>query len=283
MLSWNLSHPGVELGGCLSGDGSEMMRATVYISPVGPPPSQLDGLVTPVRDPGGAIIDWRLAPVRPSLAITHEDIDRYRQWRLHYASEVFLGERALVLTFLDWAGSRYNVSELQFLRSQSAHIDNAHAYRLRHRLNALIDALFRGSETGIGLCMAPGRRAASRALMPADPPSTVLSAGRAAITASSAGLMLNTFGPDGAAQHLPIHGWRLHQRGVIVNTGAAEQNIPDSPAAWLMSTLGRDQPDVAVRRTKMSALLAPTLMCLREAAETAISTHTGLATRTGLS
>jgi hypothetical protein len=283
MLNWNLSHPGVELGGCLSGDGSEMMRATVYINPVGPPPSQLDGLVTPVRDPAGVIIDWRLAPVRPSLAITHEDIDRYRQWRLHYASEVFLGERALVVTFLDWAGSRHKISELEFLRNQSAYIDNAHAYRLRRRLDVLIAALFRDAETGIGLFMAPGRRAASRALMPTDPPNTVLSSDRATITASAAGLMLNVCGPDGAVQHLTIRGWRLHQCGVFVNTGKAEQNIPDSPAAWLISTLGRDQPDVAVRPTKMSALLAPTLMFLRDAADTAISTHTGLATRTGLS
>ena len=117
MLSWKLNHPGAGLGGTLSGDGTDMMHATVYTNPVGQPPPELHGLVTPVHDPAGAICDWRLAPMQTSLAISHDDIDRYRTWRSHYAAETFIGERALVLTFLDWAGSRYNTAELQFLRA----------------------------------------------------------------------------------------------------------------------------------------------------------------------
>ncbi len=185
--------------------------------------------------------------------------------------------------FLDWAGSRYNVGELQFLRSHNAYIDNAHAYKLRRQLDDLIDALSRSTETGLGLFMPPEHRAAGRALLPTNPPTTVLSTRGAAITASPAGLALSAYGPDDVIHHVTIHGWRLQKPGVIVTSDTGEQKIPDSPSAWLVSTLGRDQTNVAVRPTKISALLAPTLMFLRDAADTAISGHTGLSTRTGLS
>ena len=281
MLSWYVDHPGAELGGVFSGDGTDMMHATVYTNPVGQPPPELHGLVTPVHDPAGAVCDWRLAPVRSSITVTPDDIARYRQWRSQYARELFLGERALVTTFLSWAGSRYNVSELLFLHSHTAYIDNAHAYKLRRQIDDLTGALSRSDDTGLGLVMPPTHRAAGRALIPTIPPTTVLSTRGVTITASPAGLMLNAYGPDEAVHHTALHGWRLQRPGLIVSTDTGEEKIPDSPAAGLIGALGRDSDEVAVRPTKMSALLAPTLMFLRDAADLAVSGHTGLSTRTG--
>lgn len=276
-------HPGVELTGTLSDDGTDMMHAIVYTNPVRQPPPELHGLVTAVHDPGGTVCDWRLAPVQASLSVTRDDIEQYRHWRSQFARETFIGERALVLAFLDWAGHRYDVSGLRFLHSHTAYVDHAHVLKLKLQLDRLLSALSNNVEEGFGLHMPPAHRSAARAVIATDPPTTLLATRDASVSVGRDGLLLGIKGAHDRWDRVVLLGWRVEDGGVVAITDGGERPLSDGSAAWLLRALGRDQAEVEVRPARVASLLAPTLMFLRDAADTAMSCHTGLSTRTGLS
>jgi hypothetical protein len=110
--------------GILSGDGTDVVRVTVYSHPApAQPPDDIAGLVRPMHDEQGHFRDWRLSPAQPDHHVGSSEFHRYREWRAGFATERYIGERALIRSFLDWAHGRCPVSTLEILRLPDAHVD----------------------------------------------------------------------------------------------------------------------------------------------------------------
>ncbi len=270
----------IELTGALSGHGSDLMRVIVYRRP--PPVQPAAGLaevVEPVRDRSGALRDWRLRVAHRGQPIGPSEEAAYRAWRAEFAVERFLGERAFILSFLDWADGRCDVSALQALRRHAGEMDVATALRMGWQAEQARVLLTSADDQGLGVYAPPERRSAARALIPTTPPTALLAAPGAALTAEDRGLVLHQ--PSAVPPEQTVNAWSVTDDGVTARTADGQTLSLDGWAARLLETLGRDAPAAQVRRVPLRRLVAPLLVFLHDAAELAGDCHTGLYIRSG--
>jgi hypothetical protein len=264
--------------GVLSGTGTDPVRVTVYTGPVpATPPPDLDGQVAEVRDRYGNRVDWRLSD---STGLEEADklaaLARFRRWRLSYAAERFLGERALIVAFVDWADRHADASALHALRLSEADIGPAAALRLRWQLDQLRGRP--GGETGLGIFAPPDSVAPVRGLVPTDPPTIVLANRAASLTVDPGGLRLDA---PGSGDPVAVRAWRVDEHGVIADTDQGPRDLGSTPAADLLRAVGRHAPQVAVRPVELGRLFAALATFLHDAADLAADCRTGLHVRSG--
>jgi hypothetical protein len=281
MTTDDLRKPGPSTG-LLSGTGTDLLRATVLTHVVpARPPLQLSELVTPVYDHRAHLIDWRLAPHHPDLKIDAAEISAFRSWRATFVAERFLGERALIGAFLDWIQMRCDTRALDVLRLPSAHVDFHTALEMRLQLDHARKLVNASNEHGFGLFVAPGRRSASRALIPTDPPTVLLATAESALTVGPDGLSLHRSAATEETLH--VRGWTSHADGVHAHTPNGNVPLGDGAAARLLRVAGRHADEVEVDDCPLSTLLAPLLVFLRDATELAGNTGATLHIRSGWS
>ncbi len=254
--------------GILSGAGHDQLRATVVTGPVPHhAPAELEGSVTPVYDDEGHLYDWRLDPAHADHALQAQDFQRFASWRNEFASERFLGERVLIVSFLNWAAEKCDVSTLQVLRLNHAHVDYHHAMQLDRQLSQLHNYLAKNPATGFGL-FSGGGSTPIRGIVPTEPPSTVLALGRDSVTVGVDGLHLHTGRHDHAVDR-----WQISDGRVIAN-GALDLGV-EVPGR-LLRIVGRQAPSIEVKACPVRSMMAPLISFGREAAELAGSGRTGL-------
>jgi len=254
--------------GILSGSGHDQLRATVVTGTVPHhAPPELEGSVTPVYDDEGHLYDWRLDPAHADHVLQAQDFQRFASWRSGFASERFLGERVLITSFLDWAVDRCDVSTLQVLRLNHAHVDYHHAMQLDRQLSQVHDYLAKHSAHGYGLFSGGGSKPI-RGIVPTAPASTVLALGSDAVTIAEDGLHLHTGGQD-----YPVDRWQIADGRVTANN-SLELGI-EVPGR-LLRIVGRQAPSIEVQACPVRSMLAPLISFGKEAAELAGSGRTGL-------
>lgn len=266
--------------GLLSGTGTHPVRVTVYFG-AGPatPPPDLEGRVAEVRDRDGTRVDWRLSDCSGLEGADRlAALERFRAWRLSYAAERFLGERALVLAFIDWADRHGDASALHALRLTEACIADTAALRLRWQLDQL-RGRSRG-ETGFGIFAPPDAAAPVRGLVPTDPPTTVLADRAASLTVGADGLRLDAPGSGGPVS---VRAWQVDEHGVVADTDRGLRELGATPPAELLRALGRQAPRVAVRPVELGKLFAALATFLHDAVDLAIDCRAGLHVRSGWS
>ena len=260
---------GTESGmtGILSGSGHDQLRVTVLTGSVPHhAPTELEGSVTPVYDDEGHLYDWRLDPAHADHALQAEDFQRFTSWRNGFSTERSLGERILITSFLDWAAGKCDVSTLQVLRLNHAHLDYRHALQMDRQLGQLRSYLGANPATGYGLFSSPDRPI--RGIVPTEPPSTVLALGPDAVTVAADGLHLSTGGRD-----VLLEGWRIEDGRVTAND-SIELGL-EAPGR-LLRIVGRHAPSIEVKACPVNSLVAPLISFGKEAADLAGSGHTGL-------
>ncbi|UQX87057.1 hypothetical protein M6D93_12150 [Jatrophihabitans telluris] len=268
--------------GLLSGTGADLVRATVITQAVPDrPPLQLNELVAPVYDHAAHLIDWRLTPHHPDQKIEDAEISAFRSWRASFTAERLLGERALIRAFLDWTPPQCDTRALDVLRLPSAHVDFHTALEMRLQIDQARKIVNASTEHGYGLFTAAGRRSASRALIPTDPPTVLLATAEAALTIGPGGLRLQQTAADNDTVRL--RGWTAHADGIRAQTSTGEIYLAESAAARLLRAAGRHADDVEVHECPLSTLLAPLLVFLRDATELAGNTGAALHIRSGWS
>ena len=106
------------LTGALSGSGQDMLRATVHTGAVrSHAPTELTDSVQRAYDSRGEVRDSRIGSTGTGQRIDDAAFSRYRRRRSEFAEDRFLGQRALIRAFLDWAGERCDTSALAILWS----------------------------------------------------------------------------------------------------------------------------------------------------------------------
>ncbi|MDQ2956086.1 MAG: hypothetical protein M3Y42_03865 [Actinomycetota bacterium] len=269
------SHATAPITGILSGSGTDLLRVTVYTDPVPThPPTELDGLLSPVYDADGHLLDWRLDPTHAEHSVEAADFQFYRSWRSGYSTERFIGERALVQAFLDWAAGCCDVSALQILRLPKAHADFHKALEMGLQIDRARRCTEVATEPGFGIFTKAGHSSASRAFIPTDPPTVLLATGTTTVTIGRDGLSLRQ-GEDAVF----VHGWRADGDGIVANTGDGELALGTSPAARLLRIIGRNAPQAEVRPCPVGTLVAPLLIFLKDAAQLGGKAATGLYVR----
>ncbi len=273
------------LTGLLAGTGADLLRATVVTRPLPErPPAELLEFLSPVYDAHAHLIDWRLAPHGSDPHATHQpmtsaDIAAYRAWRAEFVTERFLGERALVRAFLDWARPRCETRALDVLRLDAAHVDFHTALAMRLQLDHARRILDTGEDHGYGLYTAPGRRVASRTFIPADPPVVLLAAATSVLSVGPSGVSLQLSAESG--DPITVTGWTSAAGSVHVRTPGNEVALDEGAAARLLQVAGRHAEFVEVRQEPLSTLLAPLLVFLRDATDLAGDTGCDLHIRSG--
>lgn len=257
--------------GTLSGTGADLLRVTVYIGQVPVrPPASLKGLLSPIYDDAGHLHDWRLDPAHAERHVETADYGVFRVWRSSYACEHFIGERALVQAFLDWAAMHCDVSALQILRLPKAHVDFRKAFQMRLQVDQARKVIEATHELAIGVFANTGR-SATRALIPTDPPTTLLAIGGTAVSVGSDGLQLR-----GDLDAVSIHSWYATDDGIVAITDDGELALGNEAGARLLQILGRHTPHAEIRKSPMSSLLAQVLIFLKDAAQMGGETNAGL-------
>ena len=268
-----------QLTGALAQDGADMLRAVVITQPAPlSPPTQLAEFVAPVYDLDAHLIDWRLEPHHPDKPIPAGGIAAYRQWRSTYAVERFLGERAHVRAFLDWARPRCDTRSLDLLRLPSAHVDFRTALEMRLQIEQVRKIVNDSHEHGYGLFTMPGRPSAARSLVPTDPPTLLLAMNDAKLSVDSNGLTVRRAGGEDA---LRVWGWTASREHVRVDTPDGEYDLGKAAAGRLLEIVGRYADEVEVHECPLSTLFAPLLVFLRDATQLAGSTGADLHIRSG--
>ncbi|HEX2902500.1 MAG TPA: hypothetical protein VHO01_03515 [Jatrophihabitans sp.] len=256
------------LTGMLSGHGHDQLRVTVLTGEVPHhAPRELEGSVTPVYDDEGHLYDWRIDPAHADHSLQAQDFQRFAAWRSGFATERFLGERVLIVSFLDWASQKCDVSTLQVLRLDHCHLNEGRALALDRQLGELRRYLDAHPATGYGL-FASSASKPIRGLVPADEPGLVLGLGSDRVTIAADGLRLHTVG----AEHL-IQSWQVSDGAVTAND---DLQLGSSPAARLLRIVGRQATSVRVERCPLSSLVGPLLSFGKEAADLAVTGRTGL-------
>ncbi|SOD74541.1 hypothetical protein SAMN05892883_3727 [Jatrophihabitans sp. GAS493] len=252
-----------QVGGLLAGEGAEMLRATVYTRAIPVrPPSDLDELVRPVYDIDGELHDWRLEPTNTQRGIDPEEFHRYRSWRHGFAEERFLGERGLVYAFLDWIAGRTDTSLLNALRLPRAHVGFHKALRMHMQVENA-QHLITHDDMGIGLYSGSSHRGAFRAVIPSDPPTTLLAWDQSVLTVGPHGLCMRRMAYD---EILDIRGWRIVDQQVTVRVGETTVDLGSSSGgARLLRMAGREALEVEVESSPLATLLAPLLISLSDA------------------
>ncbi|SDJ10663.1 hypothetical protein SAMN05444157_1768 [Frankineae bacterium MT45] len=269
-----------QVGGLLAGDGAEMLRATVYTRAIPVrPPSGLEELVRPVYDLDGELHDWRLEPTNIQRSIDPEEFHRYRAWRHGFAEERFLGERGLVHAFLDWVDGRTDTSLLNALRLPRAHVGFHKALRMHMQVENA-QHLITHEDMGIGFYSGPSHRGAFRAVIPSDPPTTLLAWDQSVLTVGPNGLCMRRMADD---EILDIRGWSISDQEVTARTEHATVDLGGSGAARLLRMAGREAAEVEVEPSPLATLLAPLLISLGDATRLAGGTGADLFIRSNWS
>lgn len=254
--------------GILSASGHDQLRVTVLTAEVPHhAPPELEGSATPVYDDEGHLYDWRLDPAHADHALQAQDFQRFAGWRSGYAVERFLGERVLVLSFLDWAADRFDVSTLQVLRLDHAHLDYRRSLELDRQLTQIQRHLDGNQDVGFGL-FSENKNKPIRGVIPSGRPTTLLAFGSDSVTVAQDGLHLVSGGSD----HL-VKDWKISDGRVTAN---GELDLGVEVAGRLLRIVGRQAPAIEVRECLISSLVAPLLSFGKEAADIAGTGHTGL-------
>ncbi len=263
------------LTGTLSGTGHDMFRATVYTRAVpSQPPRELTNAVHPVHDSHGDLQDWRLGSLLAGHAADDDTWSRFRQWRAGFAQDRFLGERALVQSFLDWLEPRCDISALGVLRLANARVDFHTALRMEVQIEAADRAVQAAHEDGLGLYTSGGIGSAIRVLIPTQPPTPLLGLNATTLTVGAAGLNLLTRDPVTTLHG--VTGWRFSENAVRAAAGGREIDVTGQDAERLLLVLGRQARLVNVHPAPLRSLLAPLLVFLRDVATLAGTTGTDL-------
>lgn len=265
----------VGMTGLLSGSGHDQLRVTVLTGDIPDhAPAELEGSVTPVYDDEGHLYDWRLDPAHSDHNLQAQDFKRFAAWRSEFATERFLGERALIISFLNWADQQCDVSTLRVLRLDHAHLDDRHTLELDRQLGQIQHYVDQHPATGYGLFSGAASRPI-RGLIPSDQATTVLGLGSDQVTIETDGLHLRSRGSD----HL-VTQWEIADGQVTAN---GELSLGRDAPGRLLRIVGRQAPSITVQACPVRSLVAPLLNFGKEAAELAKTGHTGLYLRSSWS
>lgn len=268
------------LTGALSGTGHDIVQATVYTRavPSQPPPELVDD-VRPVYTANGRLQDWRLGSLIPGHHVEDATWPRFREWRATFAQDRFLGERALIRSFLDWLEPRCDISTLGVLRLPSGHLDFHAALKLKIQIEQAGRLVAAAHEDGIGLYSAGIARSALRVLIPTPSPTLLLGLNKTTLSVGPDGLTLKT----SAAQPTlgVVTGWRAAGSGLVADLDGREEDLSGQDAATVLQIAGRQAAQVQVHDAPLGSLLAPVLVFLRDAAALAGNTGNELHFRSG--
>lgn len=173
------------------------------------------------------------------------------------SADVAIGERGPLLALLDWAKHRgVKTEQLHRALSPRATPQPVPLATFRELITDIERECVASGEAGWGLFA--GEQQPVRVLLPTDPATTLLAAPTAAVGISGDGLQL-------LRRHITLTGWRSTGRGLLLTTPAGERHL--GPAALdtrLLRCIGRDAPQIELRRVPLSELLAPVLGTLTE-------------------
>lgn len=263
-----------QLSGLFAGDGARMVRATVATGPIPQQaPPGLAELASPTHGDDGHLLDWHLTPHHADHSVSPAEVTAFRTWRATFTAERFIGERAVLISFLDWAGQRCDVSALEVLRLPRAQVDAHTALQMRRQLSEARAEVENTDEHGYGLITTPGRSVPSRALIPAAEPVILLALGNTSLTLTDDGVLLDA--PATAAGPVAVRAWQYESERVRADTTAGEVE-PGQETGRLLQILGRRASHVEVARLPLHLLLAPLLIFLRDATELASNTRSDL-------
>jgi hypothetical protein len=255
--------PSTRMNGILSGTGGDLVRATVHLHAVpAQPPADLADEVHPAYDSRGQLIDWLFGSPDPSHRTETDRFHAYRAWRATFASDRFLGERALVLALLGWAGSHCDLSALGVLRLPSAAVDFHTALTMDLQAARAQQVLNASADTGFGLSSPEGHSGIFRAFIPTEPATVLLEDADGRLTVAPDGLTV-----QGSTLDRPltgITGWQVGAGHVLATHRDGEDQVTGSPAE-LLRIAGRHASAVQVGQRPLGVLLAPTLVALRDA------------------
>jgi len=259
-----------QLSGVLSGTGHDQLRLVVLTDQIPhAAPAELESIARPVYDSDGHLCDWRLDVAHAEHPLSAEDFQRFTGWRRGFAVERYLGERALITAFLDWAAGHCSVSKLQVLRLDHARIDYHRALEMGRQLEQVRDYLGRHTASGLGL-FSPTARKSIRGFIAAAEPTTVLALGTVAVLLTPDGLSLRQ--PGGP---VPLLGWHCDDSNLAART--AEGELPlTGDAARLLRIVGRQATDIEVRDCPIGDLIAPLLSFGKDATDVAGTAHNGM-------
>jgi hypothetical protein len=269
------------LHGALSGDGTDVMRATVYLAPIpARPPAYIADALTPVHDQAGHLRDWRLSP-DPHVAMpSAADIGNYLHWRSHFVSDHFLGERAFVRAFAEHAARHDQTSTLAALTNHRTCFDAAAMMKLAYDADRMRQALeSEEHDDGLGIYTS-GATAPARGLLIADEPVTVLGLGDTRVTASRRGLTLEQRSEQ-EWDPTQVTGWRVESDDVEASTPSGSVDLGRSDAARLLLMIGRQSDVVEVRPTPAHTLLAPLFRAIHETSRQASECRSQVEIRAG--
>jgi len=254
--------------GILTGSGHDQLRVTVPTGAVPHhAPADLEGSVMPVYDDDGHLYDWRMDPSHADHVLQAQDFQKFAAWRRGFATERFLGERVLLRTFLKWAAQKCDVSALQVLKLDHAHLDYHRTLQLDRQLGKIRVYLDQHPATGFGL-FSPNSGRPIRGFVPAADPVVILALGSDSVSLAEDGLHLHTGGTD-----VLVSSWAINDGRVTAN---GELDLGVEPAARLLRIVGRQAQSIEVKPCSVGSLLAPLLSFGKEAADIAGSGRTGL-------
>lgn len=245
--------------GLLAAGGAAALHATVQCGtvPQSAPPA-LQDVVEPVRDPDGALTDWRALPA----ASTDQRI-AFIRWRQNFVLERVLGDVAMVRSFLRWADHHLDVSAVHVLTLGSCRMEPAVLGRAEYQVKRANDVLRSRGETGLAVS-SPERHGVIRGFAIDDAPVLLLAGGDARISAVRDGVHVDTGGREAV-----VTGWENREGTVTAHTAEGEDDLSAGAAGQLLCRLAPGVDRAQAGPAPLATIFAPLLTFLPDLAHVA--------------
>jgi hypothetical protein len=242
----------------LAGEGPTLIHAAVaHQAAPQEPPSNLEGVVVPVRDRQGIVRDWKLAgDIDPAARAD------FARWHEGFVTEAVVGDVATARGLMNWARGRIDLSELGILQLPHARIGSRHARRLAWQLQNAAEECSKMHASGVGVST-PQHPGLARGFVCAEGPLMLLADGPTWVAASQAGLVLHA---DELEATLLVHGWKVADANVTVFTDEGEVDLWGSRAGRLLVRVAPGLTDAVVREAPLTKVFAGLFVTLADMA-----------------